>query len=279
MQPNMNIRKAVITAAGASQRGLPLQTLVDRDGVTKSALQLLIAEARGGGAEDIAVIVTPGDEGAFASAAGADADRLHFIPQHNPRGYADAILRARDFVDAQPFLHLVGDHLSIARGEISCARQLVTIAQRENCAVSAVQATREALLPNYGAVGGKRVGAHDLYAIEAVLEKPTPTVAEQTLLTPGLRSGHYLCFFGMHVLTPIIFDLIEERLTQANGPMSLSDALAGLANRERYLALEVAGSRYNIGVKYGLLNAQLALALSGPDRANVLAQLVELLAQ
>jgi UTP--glucose-1-phosphate uridylyltransferase len=275
----MIIRKAVITAAGASQRGLPLQTLVDRDGATRSALQLLIAEARDGGADEIAVIVTPGDESAFASAAGPDADRLRFIPQPNPRGYADAILRARDFAGGESFLHLVGDHLCISRGDVSCARQLVTTAQREHCAVSAVQATREALLPNYGAIGGKRVGVHDLYAIEAVLEKPTPTVAEQMLLTPGLRSGHYLCFFGMHVLSPIIFDLIEERLAHATGPMSLSDALAGLASRERYLALEVAGSRYNIGVKYGLLNAQLALALSGTDRANVLAQLVELLAQ
>jgi UTP--glucose-1-phosphate uridylyltransferase len=62
-------------------------------------------------------------------------------------------------------------------------------------------------------------------------------------------------------------------------PVSLSDTLAKLAARERYLAYEVAGRRFDIGLKYGLLNAQLALALSGPARSEVLAGVVELLAQ
>ncbi len=58
----------------------------------------------------------------------------------------------------------------------------------------------------------------------------------------------------------------------------LSPALAQLAQRERYLALELDGTRYNIGVKYGMFVAQLALALSGSDREEILAKLVELLA-
>jgi UTP--glucose-1-phosphate uridylyltransferase len=94
---------------------------------------------------------------------------------------------------------------------------------------------------------------------------------------PGLRAGHYLCFFGMHVLTPTIFDLLAS-LGDA-GNRQLSPALAALAGRERYLAHEVQGNRYNLGVTYGLLAAQLALALSGRHRADVLAQIVELLAR
>jgi hypothetical protein len=61
--------------------------------------------------------------------------------------------------------------------------------------------------------------------------------------------------------------------------MAMSPALAVLASRERYLAYEVAGNRYNLGVTYGLLVAQLALGLSGKDRADILSQLVELLAR
>ena len=96
---------------------------------------------------------------------------------------------------------------------------------------------------------------------------------------PGLRAGHYLCFFGIHVFTPAVLDVLEEMAARPAGePLQLSPTLARLAGRERYLALEVHGLRYNIGVKYGLLTAQLALALDGADRENILAQLVELLA-
>jgi UTP--glucose-1-phosphate uridylyltransferase len=73
---------------------------------------------------------------------------------------------------------------------------LVEVAQTEACAVSAVQATRENLLPYFGVVGGKRVpGRQDLYIVETVVEKPSPTEAELRLIVPGLRAGHYLCFW------------------------------------------------------------------------------------
>jgi UTP--glucose-1-phosphate uridylyltransferase len=113
------------------------------------------------------------------------------------------------------------------------------------------------------------------------VEKPTPTVAEQKLIVPGLRAGHYLCFFGMHVLTASVMSILEDMVRQAGGAgrVHLSSALARTAERERYLAAELAGRRYDIGVQYGLLTAQLALALSGKDRDEVLTHLVELLAQ
>ncbi len=269
----MKIKKAVVTAAGASQRALPLQTLVDRDGVTKTALHIIIEEALSAGIEHICVVIHPDDESAYANAADAHRSRVQFIAQDQPLGYGDAVLRAEPFVGNDAFLHLVGDHLYLSESGQTCAHQVVTRAEGNDCAVSAVQSTRETLLPNYGAIGGKRIsGSQSLYQIERVLEKPTPTEAEQTLIVPGLRAGHYLCFFGIHVLTPGIFVAIEQ-----TGGRQLSPALQVLAQRERYLAYEVEGRRHDIGVKYGLLNAQLALALSGKDRADVLANLVELL--
>jgi len=275
----MNIRKAVITAAGPGQRTLPLQTLVDRDGKAKTALEIIVEEALNSGAEEICVVVHPGDADTYRAAAGPHGKRLRFVEQSEPLGYGHAVWCARIFTGSEPFLLLVGDHLYLSRENRSCGRQLVEMAAAEACAVSAVQATHESKLPYYGVAGGRLAeNRKGLYLISEVLEKPTPTVAEQRLIVPGLRAGHYLCLFGMHVLTPTVMDLLGSDVAVGQ-TSSLSRSLARLAERERYLASELLGRRFDIGLKYGLLTAQLALALSSPARPEVLAGLVELLAQ
>ena len=277
----MNVKKAVVTAAGRAQRGLPLQTVVDRDGVEKKALQIVLEEVADAGIEQTCLVVAPGDEEAYRAAAGVRASGLHFVVQTEPLGYGHAVLMAHEFTGGDPFLHLVSDHLFISRGATRSAKQVADLARAEGCAVSAVQSTRESLLRLFGAVGGNRVALRgDLYEIHHVLEKPTPSEAEQVISVPGLRAGFYLCFFGVHVLTPTIMEILSEAARSATRqPLDLSSALAELARRERYLALEVAGQRYNIGEKYGLLTAQLALALDGVDRERILAQIIDLLAQ
>ena len=277
----MKVRKALITAAAPAQPTLPLQRLVDRDGADKTALQLIVEEVVSAGVDEICVVIQPGDQAAYRAAAGGEVDRITFVEQPSPRGYGDALFRARDFVARESFLHLVGDHLYTSDTNRPCARQLMDVASEHQCAVSAVQATRENKLPFFGTVGGKSVPQHtDLYEVTTVVEKPTPTEAEQHLVIGGQRAGFYLCFFGMHVLTPTVMDILADLPSQSSAPakIELSEALATLAQRERYLALEVKGSRYNIGAKYGLLIAQLAIALSGCDRDRILTELVELLA-
>ncbi|MFM7100874.1 MAG: sugar phosphate nucleotidyltransferase [Verrucomicrobiota bacterium] len=277
----MKIKKALITAAGRHQRTLPLQTLVDRDGTPKTALAIIIEEALAAGVEEIGVVIHPGDAPAYGVAAGTHAPRLRFIEQHEPRGYGHAVACGHAFTGSETFLLLVGDHVYLPAEGRGCALQLVEAAVAADGAVSAVQATHESKLPYFGAVGGRRVaGQAGLCEITEVLEKPTPTEAEQRLLIPGLRAGHYLCFFGMHVLTPAVMELLRELLAAGDTPgVHLSTALGRLAARERYLALEVRGRRHDIGAKYGLLTAQLGLSLAGEDRDEVLAGLVELLAQ
>jgi UTP--glucose-1-phosphate uridylyltransferase len=278
---SVNITKAVITAAGRTQRSLPLQRLVDRDGTQKSVLSIIIEEALAAGVEEVCVVVEPGAGAAYAEAAGEHAARLVFVEQPAALGYGHALFCAREFVGDTAFLHLVGDHLYVSQAARGCARQLVELASAEACAVSAVQPTRESLLPYYGTIGGRLApGQQDVYLVERVAEKPTPTEAEQELMVPGLRVGMYLCFFGMHVLTPTVMDILAEHVRAAadRGGVQLSPALNELANRERYLALALRGRRYDVGATYGLLTAQLALALEGNDRDEVLAQLVELLA-
>jgi UTP--glucose-1-phosphate uridylyltransferase len=280
----MKIRKAVITAAGQNQDRLPLQRFVDLDGVEKSARRIIAEEVVAAGVEQICVVVRQGNQRAYAEATGDYARLLSFVEQPEPRGYGEALWRARQFVGDEPFVHLVSDHLYISRSPRRCAQQLVEVAMAEQCSVSAVQPTRESMLRYYGAVGGSRVaGRGGLYQIERVLEKPTPTKAEQDLAVAGLRAGHYLCVFGMHVFTPTVMELLDREVARidasGNGEaLMLSPTQAELARRERYLAMEMEGTRFNIGVKYGMLIAQLALALHGSDREEILARLVELLA-
>jgi UTP--glucose-1-phosphate uridylyltransferase len=85
----------------------------------------------------------------------------------------------------------------------------------------------------------------------------------------------------MHVLTPTAMDLLGELVAEAGerGGVTLSAALRRLASREKYLALEERAWRYDVGVRYGIVKAQLALALSGQDRAEVLALMLDLLAE
>lgn len=276
----MRIRKAVITAAGGNQRALPLQTLI-QDGVEKSVLNLLIEQALTNEIGEVGVVVWPGDEDRYAQAAGSVAGAARFIPQQQPpRGYGHALYCAREFVADEPFLHIVGDHLYVS-GEKPGVQRLIELAESESCSASGVQPTRESLLNRFGAVAGRRLsGRQDVYRVETVLEKPTPTEAEQRLIMPGIRAGYYLCFFGIHIFTPTVMDLLGRLLaSEPGGSITLSTALAQLARQEQYLALEDTGRRYDLGARYGVLTAQLALALNGHDRDEVLTHLLELLAE
>ena len=307
----MRITKAVITAAGRGARQYPafdtvqkaMLPLVDRDGLTKPVLQIIAEEALESGIEEICVVSAPGDEGYYRrqfqnfsanlrsgqkGVAWAEeqarrmdelASRLKFAEQAESLGYGHAVWSAREFVDGQPFLLLLGDHLYISKEERRCARQLIDLAVAEGCAVSAVQSTREHMIHQYGTISGRRMNDRpDVYAIDDIIEKPNPTIAELRLQIPGLRAGHYLCFFGMHVLTPAVFDLLGELVDQDRrelGSIQLTTALNELARRERYLALETSGARYNLGVKFGVVEAQIALALAGVDRQEMLTTLLE----
>ena len=274
----MKIRKAVITAAGERQRRLPLQSLVDRDGVTRTVLAMLVNEVLRADIEEVCIVVWPGDEAAYADAVQEHRGLLRFAAQPEARGYGHALWCAREFTGSDPFLHLVGDHLYVSSNDAGAA-DIVFRATAEGCCVSAVRATHERLLTYFGAVGGQPVaGQPGLYRVDTVLEKPTPTIAEQHLIVPGLRAGHYLAFFGMHVLSPTVLDIIGNLLRNVDGRVLLSDALKILAAKERYLALQVQAERHDLGATYGLLASQLALAFSGRDRDEVKSMLIGLLA-
>lgn len=273
-QSIMKIRKAVITAAGPDQRHLPLQAVTSRSGASQTALQVLLDEVFSAGISSAAVIVAAGDTDAYRKAAGPHADQVTFMEQAKPAGYGDAILQAKDFIGGDSFLLMVSDHLYLSHTDKSCVYQLLKTAESNSCSVSAVQATHESKLPLYGAIGGVKVPqAAGLFEIRNVIEKPSPTLAEQHLTIPGLRAAQYLCFFGMHAISPKFMEILSESETK-----SVSSTLVKLAKAERCLAYEIQGRRFNLDEQNGLLIAQIALALDGPHRDGVLVALLELLA-
>ena len=277
----MNVAKAVITSANPADKHLPLQTLIDSKGENRTALQILLAEVITAGIDSIALIIPPGDAERYHLAAGGFAERLTFIEQKEPLGYGHAVSLAANFVDDDPFLLLVGDHLFRSLEDASCVQQIINLAKGECTTISGVQATHESQLHLYGTVAaGLRAGSQNTYEISNIVEKPTPTLAEQDLIVPGLRAGHYLCFFGMHILPAKAMEhLVEEQGKLVEGEtLGLTNTLNHLAANGEYLALNINGQRFNLGERYGLLRAQLALSLAGPHRDEVMATIIELLA-
>jgi len=274
----MKIKKAVITAAGLDQRHLPLQTLVTPSGETKSVMSLILDEIFSTEIESVAIIITPESQRDFIVAVDKHLDRVTFIEQEKPLGYGHAVLQAKAFVEKEPFLLMMSDHLYLSQSKIPWLKSLLSVAEQTGCPVSAVQATHESKLPYYGAVAGKRInGKADLYEISAALEKPTPTLAEQELIVPGLRSGHYLCFFGMHILNDSVMKHLEKSLEDSPEKLPLTPSINATAKSERFLACEIQGLRFNIGEPYGLLRAQLAMALASDQRDEVMSSIIELI--
>jgi UTP--glucose-1-phosphate uridylyltransferase len=312
----MKVRRAVITAAGRGTRQYPASTtvqkemfpLVDVDGLTKPTIQIIAEEALAAGIEEICIVAAPGDAELYRqhfrslstdllpTFAGKDwalreseqlarlEGSLHYVIQQSPEGYGHAVYCARDWVGDEPFLLLLGDHIYISTDPAGrrCARQLLDVFQWNGLSVASVKRTPERQLQFFGTVRGESLTDQaPLYRISTVVEKPDIEYAERELRTPGLHTGEYLCFFGMHVFTPTIFDYLGYFIThdiRETGEFQLTSALAMLAERETYLAFEARGERYDMGIPYGLVETQLALALHSPMRKEIIASVVRILA-
>src|ERR671931_1141822 len=296
----MKVRKAVITAAGRGTRQYPASStvqkemfpLVDVEGLTNPTIQIIAEEALDAGIEQLCIVTAPGDEEmyrrhfrslsedllpAFEGKEWAlqESERLarieqalDYVTQPSPEGYGHAVYCAREWVGAEPFLLLLGDHVYLSSDPQGrrCARQVVDVFERTGQTVSAVKRTPEHLLHLFGTVRGEPLeGEEGLYRVVAMVEKPSPARAAQELRTPGLAPGEYLCFFGMQVFTPAIFDCLAYNIrhdVSEKGEFQLTSAQALLATHEPYLAFEARGERFDMGVPFGLVETQLALALN-----------------
>jgi len=309
------VQKAVITAAGRGTRMYPATTtiqkemlpIMDRDGICKPAIQIIIEEALESGIEEVCLVVNPNNraqiEQHFAPLSpeelklfkGKDwallqsariqqiAARLTFVVQESPEGYGHAVWCARDFVGDEPFLLMLGDHIYTTGEDKRCARQVIEIYEQYGNTVSAVQQTPTELLHLFGTVCGKRISERPpTYEVSAIYEKPTPEYAEQHLQQQGLLHGMYLCFFGMHIMSPAVFDCLQYAIDnnlREKGEFQFTSAQERLrASGERYLAAETIGDRHDIGIPFGYAQTQAALALNSVYKEQMLAALVTTLA-
>jgi UTP--glucose-1-phosphate uridylyltransferase len=309
------VRKAVITAAGRGTRMFPATTtiqkemlpLMDRDGIVKPTIQIIVEEALDSGIEDVCLVVNrhnrPQIESHFQPLGkdelrlfkGKDwallqmariqqiASRLTFVEQPSPEGYGHAVWCARDFVGDEPFLLMLGDHIYTTHSEKRCARQLLDTFEQYGDSTSAVQQTPAELLHLFGTVRGSLIQDKPrTYDVDLIHEKPSIEFAEEKLRVQGLLWDMYLCFFGMHCFQPAIFDMLDHAIRhdlRENGEFQLTSAQERLrAAGNRYLAVEVIGDRHDIGIPFGYAQTQAALAVNSVYREQMLASLVRVLA-
>lgn len=279
------IRKAVVPAAGFGTRMYPaskalkkeLFPIVDRDGLAKPIIQIVIEEALDSGVEEICLITQPGSEAAFrsyfegvladdlkdklhardwardASERLADiAGRITYVHQESQEGFGHAVYCARHWVAGEPFLLMLGDHLYLSDSEASCANQLVSAFEKCGKSMLAVQRTDESQLHLFGTVRGEPVSEEpDTYRIMKFSEKPDPVFASQNLRTPGLPENEYLCVFGQYVLQSGIFDALDYLVkndVRESGEIQLTGAFELARERSEYYAYETKGLRCDTGV-------------------------------
>jgi len=287
----MNVRKAVIPAAGLGTRVLPATKAVPKEMLPladRPTIQYIVEEAVASGIEQIIVVtsrtkraiedyfdVSPELQAALERAGKRDTlemlDRIErlaeftYVRQQRPLGLGHAVLMAKDAVGAEPFGVLLGDDLIVNR-ERAGLRQLLDVHERYGGCVLAVMRVPREQIPRYGVVrledGGVRGGKGGtqgarLHRVRDMVEKPRAEDAPSDL-----------AIIGRYVLTPGIFAALRETRPGNGGEIQLTDAIRLLAQRgEPIYAYEFEGTRYDTGDPIGLLTTSLAFALERPDLA------------
>ncbi len=272
----MKIRKAVIPAAGLGTRMLPATKTVPKEMlplVDKPLIQYIIEEAVAAGIEDI-LVVTNRAKSAMddyfdyypeleehltrvgkSSEVGvvrrtAELANIFYVRQKQTRGLGHAIWCARRFVGDEPFAVLLGD--DIIRAEDPVTLQLVRAAEAENASVVGVQTVAPEVISTYCSLQVDALRER-LYTVSRIVEKPRP---EQVF-------SHF-AILGRYVLSPTIFNLLETIPAGYNGEIQLTDGINALCDKERVLALDFEGKRYDAGNPLGYLQAILDLGAEHP---------------
>lgn len=298
----MSVRKAVIPIAGRGTRQLPatwaipkaMIPLVDRDGFSKPVLHLLMAEVLSAGVEQVALVVSPGQEAdvrryfrrfdddllaaldgkpelqALSDVLDDWGGRITCIEQPTPEGFGHAVWCAKDWVGREPFVLMLGDYVFLSNRTQTCARQLVDVFDRFNpAAVSGMFACDADTLPRVGVMRGLPISsAPGLFEVELIVEKPAPAQARAELVTPGLPTDRWLAHFGNHVLAPEIMDELDAMVrgdVRENGEIQMTASQERLrASGVTYLAYLIDGQTYDAGIPAGWIQAQHALRKAAP---------------
>jgi len=272
------VRKAVIPAAGLGTRFLPATKAVPKEMlplVDKPTIQYIVEEAVASGIEQILIIVGRGKDAlqnhfdtsveleAHLEARGqhgrlkevqdiTNLAEVFYVRQHEAKGLGHAIACAESFVGDEPFAVLLGDDV-VHNPEYPCLKQLMDVYEAYGGSVLGVQAVPRSDVSKYGIVDGVRAGER-LYKVTGLVEKPAVEDAPTNL-----------AILGRYIISPAIFPILARTKPGVGGEIQLTDALKALMEDEPMYALDFVGRRYDVGDKFGFLQATVELALERPD--------------
>ncbi len=283
----MKIRKAIIPAAGLGTRFLPATKAMPKEMlpiVDKPTIQYIVEEAIASGIEDIIIVTGKGKraiEDHFDYALELEQNLMmkekfdmlekirnitemvdiHYIRQKEPKGLGHAIWAARKFIGNEPFAVLLGD--DIVQAEKPGLKQLMEIHERYHASIIGIQKVTEEEVSRYGIVDAIPM-TERLYKVNHLVEKPAKEEAPSNL-----------AIMGRYILTPRIFEILENQEKGAGNEIQLTDAIKKLEESEVVYAYEFAGKRYDVGEKLGFIQTTIDFALQREDLRNDLLQYLE----
>ena len=277
------IRKAVIPAGGFGTRLFPatkavkkeLFPIIDKDGRAKPVIMAIVEEAISGGIEEVGIVVQPSDRALFEDFFKAPlspelykklspqnqeysqylqdlGDRITILNQDKPEGYGYAVFCAKEWVKDEPFLLMLGDHVYSSDTGTSCAGQILDIYEQVNQSVVSLTTLPAESLYKSGCVTGNWQELNSILSVTQLSEKPTIEYALQHLRVEGMAEDQFLCIFGLYVLTPKIFDFLEENINNntrdEKGEFQLTSCLDKLCKEEGMTGYVVKGKCYDTGL-------------------------------
>nr|WP_320161329.1 UTP--glucose-1-phosphate uridylyltransferase GalU [uncultured Methanoregula sp.] len=274
MFEKQDIRKAIIPAAGLGTRFLPVTKSMPKEMlpiINIPAIHFVVEEAIQSGIEDIIIITARGKrsiEDYFDDSPELESfleqnqkDHLlklvqnistladiHYIRQKEPRGLGDAVLMAEKHIGDEPFAVLLGD--DIVKSDIPCIRQLMDIYKKHHNSVIAVEPVPSEMVSSYGIIQGSYID-NNLMKIENVVEKPKISEAPSNIGA-----------IGRYIFTPALFECIRKSPVRINKEIQIADGINILTHSQPVLAYRFSGKRYDIGDKYGYVQATLDFAMN-----------------
>lgn len=270
----MKIKKAVIPAAGFGTRMLPATKSMPKEMypiIDRPAIEYIVREAADSGITDILIVTSRGKEvienhfdrcpelesllekkEKFDELNSikeiADLANIYFIRQKEAKGLGDAVLKAKSFVGDEPFAVLYGDDVMYSDG-IPVCKQLITVYDEFGLGVVGAKKVPESEISKYGSLKIKNI-RDNLFMCSDMVEKPTPD-----------KVMSLYSIFGRCILTPEIFEILENTPLGVGGELQLTDAMKVLARRDGMIAVDFDGIRYDTGNKLGILKATVETAL------------------